>query len=140
MRYSEIQSVGNPMLPNLMKAMLGADGGAGFGWQDMTVVKFGVEQNAAKGFTWRAGYAYGQQPIPSSEMLFNILAPGVIEQHASFGITKEIRPGRNFDFALTRAFNKTVSGPNPLEVPGLQTISLGMDQWVFTLGYSVEFK
>ncbi len=139
-RYSEIKSVGNPMLPNLTKAALGSENGAGFGWEDMTAVKLGVEQRASNGFTWRAGYAYGQQPIPSSEVLFNILAPGVIEQHATLGFTREIGSGRTFDFALTRAFNKTVSGPNPLEVPGLQTIKLGMDQWVFTFGYSVKFK
>jgi long-chain fatty acid transport protein len=140
MRYSEVKSVGNPMLPNLMQAPLGADGGAGFGWDDMTAVKFGIEHRVSDSFTWRAGYAYGQQPIPSSEVLFNILAPGVIEQHATFGFSKAVGDGKNLDFALTRAFNKNVSGPNPLEVPGLQTITLGMDQWVFTVGYAVRFK
>jgi long-chain fatty acid transport protein len=140
MNYGDVKSVGNPMLPNLMQAPLGADNGAGFGWKDMTAVKFGVEHHASPGFTWRAGYAYGKQPIPSSEVLFNILAPGVIEQHATFGFSKAVGAGKHLDFALTRAFNKNVSGPNPLEVPGLQTITLGMDQWVFTVGYSVTFK
>lgn len=140
MNYSEVKSVGNPMLPNLMQARLGDDGGAGFGWSDMTAVKFGVEHQAAKGFTWRAGYAYGQQPVPDSEVLFNILAPGVIEQHATFGFSKAVGAGKTFDFALTRAFNKDVSGKNPLEAPGQQTITLSMDQWVFTVGYTVNFK
>ena len=44
--YGEIDSIANPMLPNLMMAPLGADGGAGFGWNDMTVYKFGA--------AWRA--------------------------------------------------------------------------------------
>lgn len=140
MRYSEIASVGNPMLPNLMQAPLGSDGGAGFGWEDMTVVKAGLEHRASGGWTWRAGYAYGQQPIPESEVLFNILAPGVIEQHATFGLSKQVKERGSFDVAVTRAFNKTVSGPNPLEAPGLQTIDLSMDQWVVTLGYTVRFK
>jgi long-chain fatty acid transport protein len=140
MRYSEIASVGNPMLPNLMTAPLGSDGGAGFGWEDVTVVKGGLQYRAGKGWTWRAGYSYGQQPIPSSEVMFNILAPGVIEQHATFGFSKAVGEGKSFDVAVMRAFNKTVSGANPLEAPGLQTINLSMDQWNFTIGYSVSFK
>jgi len=139
-RYSEVQSVGNPMLPNLMQAPLGAAGGAGFGWQDMTVFKAGVQFRAGGGWTWRGGYSYGNQPVPTSEVLFNIIAPGVTQQHATFGFSKEVAPHRSFDFALVRAFNATVTGANPLEAPGQQTIALNMDQWVFTFGYSVSFK
>ena len=32
--YSHTESIGNPMLPNLMTARLGDDGGAGFGWHE----------------------------------------------------------------------------------------------------------
>lgn len=140
MRYSEIASVANPMLPNLMQSPLGSDDGAGFGWEDMTVVKVGLEQRTRTGWAWRAGYAYGQQPVPESEVLFNILAPGVVEQHVTFGLSKAIGETGSFDVAVMRAFNKTVSGPNPLEVPGLQTIDLSMDQWNVTFGYTVRFK
>jgi len=139
MRYSEIASVGNPMLPNLMQAPLGADRGAGFGWEDVTVVKAGFEHRPVDGFAWRAGYSYGAQPIPSSEVLFNILAPGVIEQHATVGFSKAAGRG-TFDTAVTYAFNKEVSGPNPLEVPGRQTINLSMNQWVVTVGYTLNFR
>ena len=75
--YSGVASVGNPLLPNLMQSPLGTDGGAGFGWEDMTTIKGGVQLRAGEGWTWRAGYSYGSQPIPESEVLFNILAPGV---------------------------------------------------------------
>ena len=40
--YSGVKSINNPMIPNIMTAPLGADNGAGFGWKDMTIVKFGV--------------------------------------------------------------------------------------------------
>lgn len=139
-RYSEVKSVGNPMLPHMMRAALGADGGAGFGWNDMTVVKAGLEHRVGRGWAWRAGYSYGEQPIPESEIVLNILAPGVIEQHATFGLSRSIGERRSLDVALMRAFNKTVSGPNPLDAPGSQTIGLSMDQWNVTVGYSVRFK
>jgi hypothetical protein len=35
--------VANPLLPNLMQQPLGNEPGPGFGWQAMTVYKFGVE-------------------------------------------------------------------------------------------------
>ena len=133
-RYSEIKSIANPMLPNLMQAPLGDEDGPGFGWKDMTVVKGGVQVRGANGWTWRAGYSYGEQPIPESEVLFNILAPGVIQQHATVGFSKTTPGGRDVHFALTRAFSHEVTGPNPLEAPGQQDITLRMDQWDVEVG------
>ena len=39
--YSDIASIANPLLPNLQQSQLGNDDGAGFGWQDMTIIKTG---------------------------------------------------------------------------------------------------
>jgi long-chain fatty acid transport protein len=137
--YSNTESIGNPMLPNLMKARLGDDGGAGFGWRDVTAYKFGIQYVAGPAFTVRAGYAYARQPIPDSEVLFNILAPGVIEQHATVGFGVKVGDKTTINGSIVRAFQKSVSGANPLEVPGRQTIELKMDQWVFDFGLSVGF-
>jgi long-chain fatty acid transport protein len=136
-RYSEVKSVANPILPNLKPATLGNDAGAGFGWKDMTTVKGGVQLHAANGWTWRAGYSYGQQPIPENEMLFNILAPGVIQQHVSVGFSKTLAGGRDVHLALTRAFSNEVTGPNVLEAPGQQKIALRMDQWDVEVGFGL---
>jgi long-chain fatty acid transport protein len=138
-KFSDEKSVGNPMLPNLMQARLGDDNGAGFGWRDMTAYKFGLQWKATECLTLRAGYAMGEQPIPESEVLFNILAPGVIEQHATIGLGYEISKGNTLQLAITRAFSNTVTGPNPLEVPGKQSISLTMEQWDVEVGYSFGF-
>jgi len=137
--YSKIESIGNPLLPNLMQAPLGADGGAGFGWKDVTIYKAGLAWVAAEGLTLRAGYAYGTQPIPESQVLFNILAPGVIQQHATLGVSKCLGEKSILHFAAVRAFSNTVTGPNPLEAPGQQTIELKMNQWLFDLGLSFGF-
>jgi long-chain fatty acid transport protein len=134
--YSDIKSVGNPMLPNLMQAPLGNENGAGFGWEDMTVIKGGVYFETSRGWTWRAGYSKGKQPIPESEVLFNILAPGVIEQHLTVGFSKALGGDKEISFVAMRAFSKSVSGGNPLDFPGRQTIELKMDQWEFGVGFS----
>jgi len=138
-RYSNVKSVGNPLLPNLQQALLGNDYGAGFGWENMTTYKFGVQWRSPGRIFWRGGYSYGQQPIPASEMLFNILAPGVVEQHATFGFSKLFGRGAELSFALMRAFSKDVAGPNTLEAPGQQTIALRMDEWEYELGFGYSF-
>ena len=138
MYYSDVASIANPILPNLMMARLGADGGAGFGWEDMTVIKAGVLYRAGS-WVWRGGYSYGAQPIPESEMLFNIIAPGVVENHLAFGFSREFGKRKSFDFALNRAFSNEIKGLNVLEAPGAQTIKLQMDQWDVTFGYSMKF-
>lgn len=134
-RYSEIKAIANPLLPNLMQAPLGDEDGPGFGWKDMTVVKGGVQVRGVDGWTWRAGYSYGEQPIEESEVLFNILAPGVIQHHATVGFSKTLPGGRDIHFALTRAFSHEVAGANPLEAPGQQDIKLRMDQWDVEVGF-----
>jgi long-chain fatty acid transport protein len=137
--YSDVDSVGNPLLPNLQQSPLGSDNGAGFGWDDMTVIKLGAQWQSSEYWTWRAGFSYGEQPIPSSEVLFNIIAPGVPEYHATFGVTKKITENSEIDLAVMRAFEKSVEGPNLLEAKGQQRIELTMDQWEISLGYSWKF-
>jgi long-chain fatty acid transport protein len=135
--YSDVDSVGNPLLPNLQNSLLGRDNGTGFGWDDMTIFKFGAQWQSSADWTWRAGFSYGEQPIPDSETPLNILAPAVIEYHATLGVTKKIGNNHELDFTLMRAFPNDVKGTNPLDPQ--QTIKLKMDQWEFSVGYSYKF-
>jgi long-chain fatty acid transport protein len=138
--YSDVNSVGNPMLPNLMQAPLGMESAAGFGWEDVTTVKAGLQLRTGGGWTWRGGYSWADQPVPESEVLFNILAPGIIAQHLTLGLSKAINGSQELSFAVMRAFTKTVKGGNPLEVPGLQTIELRMNEWDFEIGWSFGIR
>lgn len=138
--YSDVPAVGNGLLPNLMLAPLGSDSGAGFGWRDINVYKLGAQWKANDTWTWRAGYSVTKQPIPSSEVLFNILAPGVVQDHLTLGFSKALdRSPARFNMALMYAPAKSVTGPNPLEVPGLQQIQLKMHEFEVEFGYSFGF-
>lgn len=138
--YSDVPSVGNAFLPNLATAPLGSDGGAGFGWSDINVYKVGMQWKANDVWTWRAGYSKSDQPISQSEVLFNILAPGVVQQHITLGFSKvmERSPGR-FNVAVMYAPSNSVRGANPLEVPGGQQIELKMQEFEIEFGYSYGF-
>ena len=137
--YSDINAVGNPMDPMgtfQQGIFLGADNGAGFGWEDMTIIKVGMEWEGIPEMPFRVGYSYGEQPIPESETMFNILAPGVIEQHITFGFSRKMCKGREISFAIMHALNKNVTGSNPMEAPNQQMIDLEMNQWEFSIGFA----
>jgi len=136
--YSDVLSVGNPFInmfscptANPMATdvsyCLGGKNGAGFGWDDMTVYKIGGQWNTGGDWTWRAGFSHGKQPIDSSEVLFNILAPGVIEDHLTVGFTRTLSSGNEVSMAFMYGFNKKVTGPNPFDPS--QNISFEMNQW-----------
>jgi long-chain fatty acid transport protein len=131
--YSDVQSVGNPLLPALMTTQLGQDGAAGFGWKDMSVYELGFAINGASDNTYRFGVSYGEQPIPSSEVLFNILAPGVQEWHFTAGYEFGVNDV-DYAFALMYSPSKKVKGRNPLLQSQEQTIELEMSQIELTFG------
>lgn len=66
---------------------LGTDDGWGFGWDDITVIKVGVNHRYNEKWTFRGGINYGENPIDDDQNLFNILAPGVVQTHVTAGFT-----------------------------------------------------
>ncbi len=138
--YSDVAAVGNGLLPNLVTSPLGGENGAGFGWKDINVYKAGVQWKVSEAWTWRAGFSKCDQPIPQSEVLFNILAPGVVQEHITLGFSTALgnRPGR-FNMAMMYAPSKSVRGANPLEAPGAQSIELKMHEYEVEFGYSFGF-
>ncbi len=112
---------------------LGGPSGAGFGWDDMTVYKVGLSWDADDSNTWRFGYSYGEQPIPSSEVLFNILAPGVMEHHLTIGWTSVRSNGSVMSWSLMYAPTKEISGVSTFDP--LQTIDLEMQQLELEFAY-----
>ncbi|MDH5764637.1 MAG: outer membrane protein transport protein [Gammaproteobacteria bacterium] len=147
--YSDVASIGNPMMPNLGICQLGGNNqdpnclggsnGAGFGWDDMTVIKLGYEwlQND---MTLRVGYSQGDHPISDSEVMFNILAPAVIEQHLTFGMTMPMGSNNELSVAAMYAFEGDVSGPNMYDGMGTgQRVELAMDQFEIQASYTMKF-
>ena len=128
-RYNSVRSVGNPLDPNRFvndcalprlrgdgsdsPACLGATTGPGFGWQELSVHKFGYEY-AGDFLKLRLGYSRNRQPIPSTEVLFNILAPGVPEVHYTAGVSFRLSPRVAVDLSLMHAARNPVTGKNPL--------------------------
>jgi len=85
--YADVGAVGNPVNGLFAGVPFGASGGPGFGWRDITVIKAGATWRVSKAWTVRAGYGHSQNPIPASQTLLNILAPGVVTSHYTGGAT-----------------------------------------------------
>ena len=142
--YSDVDSIGNPMsnmlpCPTLpfggtsLANCLGGDLGAGFGWEDMTTYKLGFEWASDSKNIWRFGYSYGEQPIQAADVLFNILAPGVMEQHFTLGWTHIRDNGGMWNVSFMYAPENTVSGPSLFDPT--QNIDLKMSQFEFEVSY-----
>ncbi len=142
--FSDVDAVGNP-ISNIFACptagrggtavanCLGGANGAGFGWDDMTTYKFGVQWNSSDDLTWRAGFSHGDQPIPGSEVTFNILAPATPEDHLTFGFSRVMSSGNELSMALMYAFNNSVSGSNSFDPT--QSITFDMDQFEVEFSY-----
>jgi long-chain fatty acid transport protein len=135
--YSDVNSIANA---SLVPFPLGADNGPGFGWSDVDVWKFGVEYKHNPAWTYRAGYNHGDNPISSSDVTFNILAPGVVQDHVTLGFTNTLQSGNEWSMSFMYAFNEEVSGASILPVfqggapAGTETIE--MYQWALGVQYS----
>ncbi|MFL0804842.1 MAG: outer membrane protein transport protein [Agarilytica sp.] len=138
--YSGVESLGNGIsqlttvcLSGDTSGCLGGSNGAGFGWEDMTIYKYGMERSLSNGHNIQVGYSYGEHPIPETEVVFNILAPAVIEQHFTAGYTMLNSDNKGWEFSFMYAPSKSVSGSNPFDPT--QTVKLEMSQWEFSFGY-----
>jgi long-chain fatty acid transport protein len=135
--YSKVKSVGNPSTqPNCTPGPTGGTGpdclGAsatsiGFGWDDVNAIKLGVEYQWDSRLVLRAGYNHSDNPIQARDVTFNILAPGVVQDHVTAGFTYSVGRSSEITMAYMHAFKNSVSGPaaNPyFPVGGTETISL----------------
>jgi len=146
--YSDITSIANPMdlvnnspglpdgSPNPNFKPLGDPLGWGFGWEDMWIIHFGIMYNLPQDWTLYVGYSYNKNPIPESEVMFNILAPAVVQHHITAGISKKLNKSNEIMVAFMYAPQGSVLGPNPMEAPNQQTIELKMSQFQIDIGYA----
>lgn len=140
--YSEIAAVGKPLDPNRFvnqcalprlrgdtsenDACLGSVNGPGFGWRDVGTLKLGYEMVLGD-LRLRAGYSRNHQPIPPEEVLFNVLAPGVPEQHLTAGFAWALGNAWGLEMSATYAKNHPVTGKNPLSNSTASAAELGAE-------------
>lgn len=138
--YSDVKSVSNPLSRLNAGQALGSSDGPGFGWQDIGVIKLGTQWKASDQLTLRAGYSHADQPIPADQTLFNILAPGVVQDHVTAGFTWKIDAHAEVTGYYAHAFEKEVrgSGSIPQSFGGGEA-NIRMKQNIFGVAYGWKF-
>jgi len=111
-KYTDVKSVSNPSTnyAGTTTGSLGPSDGRGFGWGDIDVWKVGVEHQYSKNLVLRAGIDKSDNPITSRDVTFNILAPGVVENHYSVGFTLAMDKTTELTGAYTYVAENKVSG------------------------------
>lgn len=141
--YSEVAAIANPLGPapsGVLTNTLGTAGGAGFGWQDMTVYKLGAAYAINSKMTLLGGYNYGKQPIPADQTFFNILAPAVTEETYTIGLTYELASKAELTFMFMYAPENTVNGNGSIPTAfGGGEANLTMSQTSFGVAYGWNF-
>ena len=146
--YEEVDSISNDV-QNLFAcptaglggtdfdSCLGGNNGGGFGWDNIDILKIGLQWQTHPDVTMRFGYSHSDNPIGSDQVLFNILAPGVVEDHITLGATIKIKNMGEINLEAMHALHSSVKGANPFDPT--QEIRIEMDQFEIGLGWSKEF-
>jgi long-chain fatty acid transport protein len=126
--YSKVKSVGNP---STNTGALGTADGRGFGWKDIDVIKLGVQFQYSNATVLRAGFGKTDNPITSRDVTFNILAPGVVEEHYTLGMTTMLDKDSELTLSFMHAAENKISGTSLFEslgVAGAGTEEIKMHQ------------
>lgn len=155
--YSDVASVGNPgpnaadpsdlnpLCPGVdtEQCKLGGSMGMGFGWDDMTIYKLGVDWQYSPKTALRIGWNYADGPIPDDQVLFNMLAPAVVEHHFTIGAEYKFTEDYWLSVNYMHAFLKTVKGPTAFGVGGAtvegSNASIAMEQDAVGATLSIRF-
>jgi long-chain fatty acid transport protein len=141
--YGGVTSIANPSNNGgaTVANTLGGAGDRGFGWSNVDVIKLGVEYKYNNAVTVRAGYNHSKNPIQSRDVTFNFLAPGVIQDHLTLGVTYNVSKDSELTLAYMHAFKNSVSGRSLFNDFGVAagTDKIEMSQDSFGIAYGLKF-
>lgn len=152
--FSEVASVGNkgPLITGdffpcggKSCGALGMDQGLGFGWEDQIVVKLGLAWRYSDQLTYRAGFNHGSNQIPEDQILFNMVAPAVVEDHLTLGATYQLNSTMELSASYVHAFKNVVTGQTPFQPVGFDpnnpadNASLAMEQNSIGATFGLKF-
>lgn len=106
-----------------------------FNWKDQWVYALGADYRLTDRLTLRAGYNYGENPVPASTL--TPLFPATVEQHLTLGFGW-LSGNRTWDFAVERAVNESLvnDNPDPRVNPFGPGARVDHSQWTVSFGVS----
>lgn len=108
--------------------------GTGFGFKNTNAIKIGGQWHYNDLYILRAGYAYNNNPIQPSQVLLNVIAPAVTQNHITVGLTRFIGDDHQVNLSVLYSPTSSVEGPNAFN--SLQTVKLSMHQYEFGVSWT----
>jgi long-chain fatty acid transport protein len=133
--YGDVPSIANPGANMNTGAAFGSPQGAGFGWKSINVIKLGTEWKYSSSLTLRAGVNLSDNPISSSEVTFNRMAPGVMTTHYTLGGTYTLTPATEVSIAYMQAPESSVTGASTAGGGGTETIRMSQQSLGIQFGW-----
>jgi len=141
--YTSVASVSNPSNNGgaTISNTLGGPGDRGFGWSDVNVWKVGLQYQATDKLTLRGGYNHTDNPIQARDVTFNIIAPGVVQDHVTAGLTYKVGKNSELSLAYMHAFSNSVTGSSLFNDFGVAAGNekISMDQDAVGIAFGMSF-
>jgi long-chain fatty acid transport protein len=96
-------------------------------WQNEWVANLGTQYDVNKKWQLRAGYAYGGNPIKSTDMPANLIMPAIVTTAVTVGATQKLPMRWSLTEALMHSFKNTVTDGTLFGLP-LQATSASMSE------------
>ena len=116
--------------------LLGEPDGAGFGYDNQTIIQFGVQHRINQKITIRGGGAYSTAVIQDDQLLFNVIAPGNMQYHVAGGFAYQASKRIVMDVGIS--YTPTVDTVGPNELSQDQNISLAMRN--IEVGFGISYR
>ncbi len=103
------------------------------------MIKVGVELAVNRDLTVRGGYNHSDNPVQREDITFNIIAPGVVQNHLTAGLTVNAGRGVDLNVAYMHAFDNSVSGA-AMMLPGGGVETVRMHENSLGVSITKRFK
>ncbi|MEM9301223.1 MAG: hypothetical protein AAGE01_03885 [Pseudomonadota bacterium] len=128
--YSDVNAFTTNALPDSFLSLLGDAGSPSFDWEDLTIYSVGWNYRMTDALDWRVQYSTGQQPSPTSDILYQALEPEIADSNVSVGFSRWAGRSLRVDFDASYAPSEYFLGPVNLG----RAAEIGEDQ------FEVELK
>ncbi len=111
---------------------------AGFGWDNIYSIAFGLKYEPAAVVALYAGYNFSDNPVPDRLSTINVAAPALVQHHLSVGVG--VRPTTHFEItaAYYHAFKNSGTGEilNPAIPEGTSSVTNSLRENSILLQFS----
>jgi len=108
----------------------------------VNVFKLGAEYQYSPKLALRAGYNHTDNPIQGRDVTFNMIAPGVVKDHATLGFSYNLSKDSELTMAYMHAFKNSVEASSLFNRFGVPAGNDRIQMYENSLGiaYSMKLK